>query len=199
MMPRVEVEPSPVRPIEYDADSAAMHHVAVRLARVLGVLGLIFGCIGLVLSPLVLMSYSTYFRVAGPTSTDAYRFLVIGGTIVAIGLDALLVAGSVMCLRLRPPGGRRALLAYAWGHFAYALFGFTANLWWTFTYYGRQRMLSGGVAYLVSLIGTEFAQSARGVGFAVVVVVLLRRPEVAAVFRQPGMTAETEGNAAQRL
>lgn len=110
--------PPPVQPpIDYAAPQIPMPPRRPTSVTVLAIIGIIFGALGVLCTPLGLIPYFMDFGQPNPV-IDAIKenkfafFWTIGSSILGILLAVILLAGSIGSLKLAP-WARSAMLAYA--------------------------------------------------------------------------------------
>ena len=175
----MQSEPLPAIPIEYSTNEVA---TPLRLVRVLGVLGLVIGSIGVVATPLMWLDPQSRMTAF----SSGYRAIALLMLPLAVGLSVLLIIGCAQSLR-RAPRGRTLLLVYAYGYFALMVIGIVVNASITLQYYGRRNAAFGN-AYALGLIGAQVARSLGGMSYPLLLAVLLPRSEVRRIFETEWMS-----------
>jgi hypothetical protein len=147
------------------------------LVRALGIIGIIVGSISISLVPLSWMSSD----LRSMRSSPGVYWGSIGSSLAVIALDVMLLIGSIGCLR-RAPRGRRLLIASAYLHFAYAIWGIGFFGWWYVNYWGAQSAIAASPLWKVQALGGIIGRFAAGLSLPIVIVILMRQPEVSQCF-----------------
>jgi hypothetical protein len=122
----------------------------VPLVRVIGVLVVACGVVGLLMVPVeVAYRYQWYARGNGPAPNAFYRANEIVGVMFSIVSGVWLIVGGIGCLRRPAPRGRGVLVTWAWVDLAFAVYGLVVNVWYTIGQGGTGQYTTTMLIYMV--------------------------------------------------